>query len=151
MTSRTPNHAVAHSSVGRPARSRALFTPAIVAGVGVGAVALLHFRDPHVQNSYGICPFHYLTGLWCPGCGGMRAVNDLTNGDLLGSLSSNVIALPLLVVLVGAWVLWVRRRLRGDSGRMIVLHKPATIAVIVFLIVFTVFRNTPWGHWLAPA
>ena len=30
-------------------------------------------------------------GIWCPACGGLRAVNDLTNGDVLGAASSNLV------------------------------------------------------------
>lgn len=28
------------------------------------------------------CAFHSLTGLYCPGCGGTRAVRELLYGDL---------------------------------------------------------------------
>ena len=72
----------------------------------VGALAL-HLRDPHEQGAWGLCPFHAMTGLWCPGCGSLRAVNDLTNGDLLGALSSNlvlVLALPLVALWWGRWL-----------------------------------------------
>lgn len=132
-------------------RWSAIRTPIVVAGAGLAAVALLHLHDPHNTGAYGFCPFHVVTGLWCPGCGGLRAVNDLTNGDVIGSLSSNVFILPLLVVLVGAWMLWVRKRWRGAGDRMIVLHKPSAVVILVLLAVFTILRNTPWGSWLAPA
>ncbi len=128
----------------------AIRTPIVVAGAGLAAVSLLHLHDPHNTGAYGFCPFHVLTGLWCPGCGGLRAVNDLTNGDVVGSLSSNVFILPLLVVLVGAWILWVRKRWRGGGGRMIVLHKPSAVAILVLLAAFAILRNTPWGSWFAP-
>ncbi len=43
------------------------------------------------------CPFHTLTGWYCPGCGNTRSVRALLNGDLLLSLRYN--AAPLLVLL----------------------------------------------------
>ena len=132
-------------------RLRSLATPATVAGVGVAAVALLHVRDPHSSGAYGLCPFHELTGWWCPGCGGLRAVNDLTNGEIVASLSSNVFVVPLLVVLAIAWWRWVGDRWRGGTGRMLVVPRVWTVAILSTLFVFTVVRNTPWGHWLAPA
>ena len=49
-----------------------------------GAAVLLHLRDPHEQGSYGFCPFLALTGHPCPGLRGLRAVNDLTHGDVVG-------------------------------------------------------------------
>lgn len=128
----------------------ALRDPAVVGALGAGAFALLHFHDPHNSGSYGFCPFLQLTGRPCPGCGSLRAVNDLTRGDLMAAISSNVLAVVLVAVLGVAWVLWTVRRARGQAGRMIVLSPRAGAAVIVLLVVFDIVRNTPWGSWLAP-
>ena len=130
--------------------ARALRAPAAVALTGAGATLLLHFHDPHRAYSYGVCPFHAVTGLWCPGCGGLRAVNDLTNGDIAGAFASNILVPPLIVVLVGAWLLWVRRRWRGGGGRMIALDRNVGYVALALIVAFTVARNTPWGAWLAP-
>lgn len=70
-------------------RRRSLAAPVGVAAVAVTAAAVLHFRDPHSAGSYGVCPMYALTGLWCPACGGLRAVNDLTNLDIGAAVSSN--------------------------------------------------------------
>ncbi|MFC7451309.1 DUF2752 domain-containing protein [Rhodococcus daqingensis] len=131
-------------------RTRSMRAPLAVAAAGAGAAALLYLRDPHRAGAYGFCPFHVVTGWWCPGCGGLRAVNDLVHGDLVASVSSNVLILPLVVVLAVAWVRWVRRRWGGVEDRMIVLGRPATAAILVLLAVFTVVRNTPWAAVLAP-
>ncbi|MFC9788112.1 DUF2752 domain-containing protein [Rhodococcus sp. NPDC127528] len=131
-------------------RTRRLGAPAAVAAVGAAAAAALYLRDPHRPGAYGFCPFHAATGLWCPACGGLRALNDLTHGDLLASLSSNLFVAPLVVVLAIAWAAWVSRRWRGVDDRMIVLSRTATVAVLVALAVFTIVRNTPWGSALAP-
>ncbi|MGW5074498.1 DUF2752 domain-containing protein [Rhodococcus sp. NPDC004095] len=124
--------------------------PVGVAAAGLAVAALLYVRDPHRPGAYGFCPFHALTGLWCPGCGGLRAVHDLTHGEVWASLSSNVFVAPLVLVLVLAWVRWVRRRRRGEDGRMIVLSARTSVTVLIALAVFTVVRNTPWGSVLAP-
>ncbi|KJF25381.1 DUF2752 domain-containing protein [Rhodococcus sp. AD45-ID] len=130
---------------------RALSAPAGVAAVGVSAFVLLHVRDPHNSGSYGVCPMYAVTGLWCPACGGLRAVNDLTHLDIGASLSSNVLIVPFIAILVVAWGRWVVRRWNGLTDRMIVLAPAMTIAVLGTLVAFTVVRNTPWGSWLAPA
>ncbi|EME18781.1 DUF2752 domain-containing protein [Rhodococcus triatomae] len=124
--------------------------PAAVAAVAASGAALLFVRDPHRPGAYGLCPFHALTGLWCPGCGGMRAAHDLLHGDLSASLSSNVFVAPLVVVLAVAWVRWVPRRWRGGNERMIVVGPVSTALVLGALAAFTVLRNTPWGSGLAP-
>ncbi len=132
-------------------RRRALAAPVGVAAVAVTAAAVLHFRDPHSAGSYGVCPMYALTGLWCPACGGLRAVNDLTNLDLGAAVSSNVLIVPFIAVLVIAWIGWTVRRWKGTRDRMIVLRPTVTIVVLGVLVAFTVVRNTPWGSWLAPA
>ena len=131
-------------------RRDALRSPAIVAAIGLGAAGLLHFRDPHGAGSYGYCPFLQLTGRPCPGCGGMRAINDLTRGDVGAALSSNILAVALVVALAVAFVRWVPRRWRGQDAQMIVLAPRTGSAILVLLLVFGVLRNTPWGSWLAP-
>lgn len=132
-------------------RRRALAAPVGVAAVAVTAAAVLHFRDPHSAGSYGVCPMYALTGLWCPACGGLRAVNDLTNLDLGAAVSSNILIVPFVAVLVIAWIGWAVRRWKGTRDRMIVLRPTVTIVVLGVLVAFTVVRNTPWGSWLAPA
>lgn len=132
-------------------RRRALAAPVGVAAVAVTAAAVLHFRDPHSAGSYGVCPMYALTGLWCPACGGLRAVNDLTNLDIGAAVSSNALIVPLIAVLVIAWIGWTVRRWKGTRDRMIVLRPTVTIVVLGVLVAFTVVRNTPWGSWLAPA
>ncbi|RBO87323.1 uncharacterized protein DUF2752 [Nocardia puris] len=129
---------------------RALGWPLLAAGAGVGAVALLHFRDPHVEGSYGLCPLYALTGVYCPGCGGMRAVHNLTDGRILDSLQSNLIAIPLLLALALFIGDWGMRAWRGDKPRVPDIPRPLLWILLAFLAVYAVVRNTPWGTWLAP-
>lgn len=132
------------------ARRVSLRDPAIAGAVGLGAFTLLHFHDPHSEGSYGFCPFLELTGRPCPGCGGLRAVNNLTRGDFVGAVSSNAMAVALVAVLAVAWVLWVVRRLRGHDGPMIVLSAKIGMIVLAVFVVFGIVRNLPFGSWLMP-
>ena len=61
-----------------------------------GAVLLLYFFDPAGTAIYPPCPFHFLTGHFCPGCGSLRAVHNLLHGHLAAALLLN----PLMVVSV---------------------------------------------------
>lgn len=141
---------MARLAADRRVTAASLRAPALVGAAGLGAAVLLHFHDPHESGSYGYCPFLQLTGKPCPGCGGLRAVNNLTRGDVVGAISSNVLAVALVAVLAVAWVLWVVRRLRGKVDPMIVLNVKAGYAMIGVLAVFGILRVTPWGSWLAP-
>lgn len=123
----------------------------LLLGAGVAAATVaLHLRDPHAEGSWGVCPLFAATGIYCPGCGGLRAVNDLTNLDLAGAASSNllfVLAVPFLLV---GWVLWVRARWSGRPMRDLRQPLRFTLVLGVVLVAFTVVRNLPFGAWLAP-
>jgi hypothetical protein len=131
-------------------RARLLRDPAVVGAASLSAAVLLHVRDPHGAGSYGFCPFLELTGRPCPGCGGLRAVNDLTHGDVLAAVSSNVLAVVLVAGLAVAWAAWTIRRGRGVRDQMIRLDDRRLALVLVVVLAFGVVRNTPWGAWLAP-
>src|SRR5262245_56166878 len=109
----------------RPTLLGRLGEPLLLATGLLFAVALLHVRDPHQSGSYGFCPWLLLTGTYCPGCGGLRAVNDLTDGHIGAALSSNVLVVTLIPVAVLAWALWVRARWRGQPLQTPTGAKPA--------------------------
>ncbi len=137
--------------VDRRRRSQRLRLPVLLAGaVLLGALAL-HLRDPHRSGSWGYCPWLLLTGSFCPACGGLRAVNDLTRGDLAGAASANLLfvaSLPLLA----RW--WVRVTVDGWRGAPHVTSARRVVGWCVgfgvAVLGFWVLRNLPAGAWLAP-
>jgi hypothetical protein len=134
----------------RPARYELLRAPLAVGMAGLAALVLLRVRDPHESGSYGYCPFLLLTGRPCPGCGGLRAGNDLAHGDIVAAVSSNLLAVATAVTLGVLWVGWVVRRWQGSPGGMVRVTERTGWAVIAVAVVFGIVRNTPWGSWLAP-
>lgn len=130
------------------ARTHRLRGPALtVAGLGAATLALA-LRDPHERGSWGLCPSRAL-GFDCPGCGGLRAVNDLAHGRLLDAASSNlylVAAAPVVLFLLGRWALdaW-----RGTTRSSSALTVPLLVVAGVVLVAFTVLRNLPASGWLA--
>ncbi len=68
-------------------------------GLTAAGAGVLFFFDPSTSTFYPPCPFHALTGGWCPGCGTTRALHELLHGDLVAAFGLNplmVLALPLL-------------------------------------------------------
>lgn len=133
-----------------PTRRQRMLAPTLVIGGLAAASLALHLRDPHDSGAWGACPSAAM-GISCPGCGGLRAVNDLTNGQVGAAASSNLmllLALPVVVFLLGRWAVdsWTGR-VRDHDTRLIVV---VTSIYLVALAVFTVARNLPAGSWLAP-
>lgn len=103
-----------------------------------------------MQGSYGFCPFNVLTGLACPGCGGLRATHDLTNLDVVAAVSSNLFAVVLLGFLAVTWAYWTAQRWRGHQTALFAFTPVIGYGLLAFMVVFTIVRNTPWGAALAP-
>lgn len=114
----------------------------IVAGIGLGSLASVVFL-PH--QFWPKCPLYALTGIYCPGCGGLRATWDLLHGNLNGAINQNplIFAIPLFVALGFAVQFEARRS--GRRWPTIVL----ITAVALVSLIFTVLRNQP-GSWMAP-
>ncbi len=132
-------------------RRRRVTGPLLLAGGVLAVSVLLHLRDPHRSGSWGYCPWLFLTGTYCPGCGGLRAVNDLTHGDVAAAASSNLLLVASAPLLVLAWG---RTTLDRWQGRVRAVapqvHVRLVVGVAVLAVVFAVARNTGAGAWLAP-
>lgn len=131
------------------ARARRLAPPLAAGALVALATVALRLRDPHVDNSWGVCPTRLVTGLDCPLCGGLRAVNDLTFADVGAALSSNLLLVLAVPVIIAFWI----RRLvvcwRGGEAMVPLRIAPwAWVGGLAVLSVFTVLRNLP-GSWLA--
>ena len=135
---------------GAPARaSVAPMAPRWVAPVAGGAAAAAGLAyvwafDPAKGGVFIPCPFHRLTGRWCPGCGMTRALHDLLHGDLRAALGANLF-LPVVVVLAGyLWLSWLWPAVTGR--RLDVLHRVPSMVwtgLVVLALTYGVLRNLP--------
>lgn len=119
---------------------------AVTATAVVAALAALTYvalMDPHRPGFlFPACPFHQVTGWFCPGCGGLRMTHHLLHGELTAAAVDNVFLLVGLPVLA-LWLL-IRARLR------LRLMPPAAVAVLLAAaLIWTVVRNLP-GFPLIP-
>lgn len=136
--------------VGTTRRER-VTAPVLVAGAVLGASVVLHLRDPHQSGSYLFCPWLVLTGTYCPGCGGLRAVSDLTRGDLAAAASSNLLFVGSIPLVGYLWLRWFADRWRGL--RRVTAHRRGVAGALAFAgvaLVFWVVRNLPGLEWLTP-
>lgn len=78
--------------------------------MAAAAAGLLAARVLHIDLSHLLLPcfFHYVTGLYCPGCGGTRAVTALLHLHLLQSFRCHPLV-PYSAAIAG--VFWIRKTL----------------------------------------
>ena len=105
-----------------------------------GIATYLWFNDPHDPGSHlPGCPIRALTGLLCPGCGGLRASWDLMHGDLSHAWHDNPAVFVMLPALAIALLVWVRRRVQGAPAPR--LHPMAALAFGLAGVGWMIARN----------
>lgn len=126
-----------------------LLAPAAVAAAAVVAAGYLAVVDPNHPGHYPSCPFLYVTGYACPGCGSLRALHDMLHGDLHGALARNPLTVLAAPYLIWAWISWLRR---GPTGRSPGRMAPPWVlwALLILVLAFWVLRNLPGFGWLGP-
>ncbi|MFF4254624.1 DUF2752 domain-containing protein [Streptomyces sp. NPDC001663] len=126
-----------------------LAVPAGVLAAVAGAFAYVAAVDPNQPGHYPVCPLYRLTGIYCPGCGGLRSAHSFIHGDLLAALQDNALAVVGYLGFAVLWTVWVVRAARGRRLR-IELGPVHLWTLGTLLLVFTVVRNLPFGGWLHP-
>ncbi|MGW3951596.1 DUF2752 domain-containing protein [Streptomyces sp. NPDC004752] len=138
--------------VPRPARAAVLGRLAVPAGLFAavaGAFAYVGTVDPNEPGHYPVCPLYGYTGLYCPGCGGLRSAHAFIHGDLTAALQANAPAVAAYLVFAVLWTVWVVRAVRGRPMRLS-LGPVHLWSLGALLLVFTIVRNLPFGGWLHP-
>jgi hypothetical protein len=107
-----------------------------------GAVYLFLF-EPGNSGFFPPCPFRFLTGFTCPGCGITRALHQILHGHFL-----NAFMLNPLFFLLGPFLLFALLRysvivLRGGVPRPNALPAQYIYGLFFVILGFWIFRNTP--------
>jgi hypothetical protein len=109
---------------------------------GVGLVALRWF-DPATSGIFPPCPLHTLTGLYCPGCGSLRAFHQLLLGNFQAAFAFNplaVLSLPFLLYGIASYALF---RIRRRYLPRWFLPASWIWTLLAAILLFAVLRNIP--------
>jgi hypothetical protein len=119
--------------------------PWVLAATGAAllVLAVLFVLDPAQHAFYPRCLFHATTGLYCPGCGGLRGLHELLHGHWLAALRLNLLAFglaPLLILLgLSEWL-----RHGKPRGGATIWNQPWFVWLLVGgVVAFGVLRNLP--------
>jgi hypothetical protein len=134
-----------------PRAWRSLRAPAAVGVAAVAALGVLAAVDPNEPGHYPTCPLLATTGLWCPGCGSLRAVHALVGGDVPTALQRNPFMVLAAPFLVWAWLRWTGTALGLMPPRRSAAPAWAVWTLLAVVLGFWVLRNMPGLTWLSPA
>ncbi|GAB2503950.1 DUF2752 domain-containing protein [Arenimonas alkanexedens] len=114
-----------------------------LSAAALGTAAVLLRFDPTAPGSpLPPCPFHWATGLFCPGCGSTRTLHALLHGDVATAMAMNpllVLSLPLVALLLAQQLGWTRATWQPALDRI----GDARVWAVL-LIGYGVLRNLPW-------
>jgi hypothetical protein len=117
----------------------------LVTAVVAVTLMLFYLYDPATSHGFWVCPFHRLTGWYCPGCGGQRALHELLYGRVLAALRFNPLAvllfLPCAAYAYAAYALRVLGLLRFPA---LTLRNGYVLALLAAMVLFGIVRNI-WG------
>ncbi|NNK87678.1 MAG: DUF2752 domain-containing protein [Flavobacteriaceae bacterium] len=115
-----------------------------LAGIIILAMGSLYvFFDPSETAIFPKCPFFWLTGLYCPGCGSQRAIFHILQGDIIGGIQYNILLALLGLILLYQLIYYVlNNRLKRQIRNW--LYMPmVTNTILIVVILFWILRNVP--------
>ncbi|HZQ95507.1 MAG TPA: DUF2752 domain-containing protein [Candidatus Sulfotelmatobacter sp.] len=116
------------------------------------AVILLRAFDPATSTLFPPCPIRYLTGLYCPGCGSLRAVHQLLHGNLHAAWAMNPLSVALFPFVAYGLVCEAVFYWRGKRLPQLTLRGTWIRGLCAAILLFGVARNLPFHPFdlLAP-
>jgi len=101
-----------------------------------------------LQNHLIPCPFKYLTGIDCPGCGFQRSVIALIRGDLYKSLALYPATIPL--ILLSAYLI-IDKFFTLDNSKSIVKKTLFMLVGSIILVSYFIKMWSIYEHYKASA
>ena len=112
---------------------------------GLFIVALIAYFFVYKYTGLSIqCPIHYMTGLYCPGCGITRMLFAIIKLDFYQAFRYNPLVFILLVIYIIYFILKYIFKVN------IKIPNKVYYGLIVVLIVYGIIRNLPMFSYLQP-
>jgi hypothetical protein len=112
-----------------------------------GGFLLFYLFDPSQHSFFLPCPFNYMTGYQCPGCGSQRAIHQLLHGNVGAAFNLNpllIVSLPLILYGIGTKI-W--NYIYNTSHRVTLFYSNIFIyGYFAIAIIYWVLRNLSFWH-----
>ncbi len=108
-----------------------------------GVLGILYFVNPSTSTLYPTCPFLAFTGCYCPGCGSLRALHQITRGHVAAAFGLNpmlVLSLPFVGYFFASRASLV---LRGRPLKAFFIPSAFVWTLLAIIMLYWVARNLP--------
>ena len=131
-------------------RAHPALLPGLVGAVGLAAVLYVSQVDPNEPGHYPTCPWLWLTGTYCPGCGTLRMLHAFTHGHFAHGFGLNPLGAVIAVWAVVEYGRWTWASLTGRTYGSWPRNIYWAWGVVAVIITYWIARNLPFGAALAP-
>jgi hypothetical protein len=106
------------------------------------ALGIYYALDPANFNFFPKCPFYWLTGYKCPGCGSQRALHHLLHFDFPGAFRENPLLVMAIPYILGAFLFdYTSLSARYPKTRKVLYGFWAILIAFIIVITYWVVRN----------
>jgi hypothetical protein len=119
---------------------------------GLAGLILLRLYDPATSGIFPPCPLRYFTGLYCPGCGSLRAIHQLLLGNVHEAWALNPLTIIFLPFVTYGLASEALIQLHGRGLPHLFLPAIWIRVLCAVVVLFGVARNLPFHPFnlLAP-
>jgi len=110
----------------------------------LGVAVVFFVLDPGKTQLFPQCPFHAITGAYCPGCGSQRALHSLLHFNIAGVVSFNFLFLPAALLVLYHYVYSGLNQIFGWKLPNLLYKKQTPWIILTVVLVFWILRNLPW-------
>jgi len=108
------------------------------------SAGILFFINPEKAIFFPRCPFHMLTGLYCPGCGSARALHHLLHADFARAFRYNPLIILLLPFLIYSYISYAASSMNEKYKFNLLIRPILILELMVAMVLFTILRNLQW-------
>lgn len=129
-----------------------LFRFIALAVIALVAAVVLFVYDPASSHLFPPCPFHRFTGLYCPGCGSLRALHQLFGGHVYAAFELNPLMVLFLPFVLYGLLAQVLRDFLNKKIPAVSLSSFWIWLIFGVIVAYGVLRNIPVAPftYLAP-
>ncbi len=105
----------------------------LLLGLSMFPITQYHYFPP--------CPWHKITGTFCPGCGTVRGIQSMIDGNIFGLLQNNPLAMVALLFLGFSFFSTCVQSFRGYKPISLLLSKKEIVLLVIIVILYWILRN----------
>lgn len=112
----------------------------LILAAAAAGIAVLYAFDPSESVFYPRCPFFWVTGLKCPGCGSLRAAHQLLHlhfGEAMRYNALMVLFIPLLLFMSLADLF----KAKYPEPYLLARNPVLSWAILAAILLWWLFRN----------